>query len=43
MKAHELMRRKSDSSLNSLVYAKMAEWGSEFSYESVFNEIAYEE
>jgi len=43
MKAHELMGRKSDSSLNTLVYGKMAEWGSEFSYESVFNEIAYEE
>lgn len=43
IKAHELMGRKSDSSLNSLVYGKMAEWGSEFSYESVLNEIAYEE
>lgn len=42
MKAHKLMRRKSDKSLNSLVYGKMAEWGSEFSYESIFTEI-YEE
>lgn len=42
-KAHEMMKGKSDSTLNNLVYGKMAEWGSEFSYESVFNEIAYEE
>lgn len=43
MKAHHLMGNKSDSTLNSLVYGKMAEWGSEFIYESIFNEIAYEE
>lgn len=42
-KAHELMKRKSDSSLNALIYGRMADWGSEFSYESVFKEIEYEE
>ena len=43
LKAHHLIGSKSDNTLNSLVYGKMAEWGSEFSYESIFNEIAYEE
>ncbi len=42
LKAHELMKRKSDRALNDLVYGKMAEWGSEFSYESVFKEMEYE-
>ena len=43
MRAHKLMEKKSDKKLNSLVYDKMAEWGSEFSYESVLKEFEYEE
>lgn len=43
LKAHKLMGCKSDNSLNNLVYGKMAEWGSEFCYESIFKEIEYEE
>lgn len=43
LKAHHLIGSKTDSALNRLVYSKMAEWGSEFGYESIFNEIVYEE
>lgn len=43
LKAHHLLGSKSDSALNRLVYDKMAEWGSEFTYESIFSEITYEE
>ena len=42
-KAHKLMMQKSDRTLNKLVYGKMADWGSEFSYESVLKEIEYDE
>ena len=41
-KAHEQMKQKSDESLNSLIYGKLADWGSEFSYESIFKEMDYE-
>ena len=43
IKAHNLMKTKSDKTLNHLVYGKMASWGSEFSYESVFKAIEYDE
>lgn len=42
-KAHELMKKKTDKALNTLIYKRMAEWGSEFSYESVFKGWKYEE
>lgn len=43
LKAHELMKGRSDNALNNLIYGKMAEWGSEFNYESVFRGFEYEE
>lgn len=42
-KTHELMNRKSDKNLNELIYGRLAEWGSEFGYESVLKEIEYDE
>ena len=42
-KADELIGLKSDKYLNDLVYGNMAEWGSEFSYESLFKGMEYEE
>lgn len=42
-KADELIGRKNDKYLNDLVYGNMAEWGSEFSYESLFKGMEYEE
>ena len=42
LKAHDRMKQLTDESLNRLIYGKMADWGSEFSYESIFKEIDYE-
>lgn len=42
-KAHTLMKGKSDRYLNNYIYSQMEHWGSEFEYESVLKEIAYEE
>ncbi len=42
-RAHKQLGRKSDTALNSLIYGNMADWGSEFTYESVLNGIGYEE
>lgn len=42
-KAHELMKRKSDKNLNDFIYGRLAEWGSEFGYESVLKELEYDE
>lgn len=43
LKAHEMMKKKTDKTLNALIYRRMAEWGSEFSYESVLKGLEYEE
>ena len=42
-KAQKMMKRKSDTFLNVYIYSNMAQWGSEFEYESVLREISYEE
>ena len=42
-KAHELMKGKTDRSLNDYVYDNMEKWGSEFEYESVLKELGYAE
>ena len=42
LKAHEQIKHKTDESLNNLIYGQMADWGSEFSYESIFKGIEYE-
>lgn len=43
LKADKLLGHQSDKQLNSLIYGNMAEWGSEYSYESLFKDAEYEE
>ena len=43
LKTHEKMKHKSDNDLNSLIYGRLAYWGSEFNYESVVKGIEHEE
>jgi len=40
---HQLMKGKSDRFLNNYIYSHLAQWGSEFEYESVLKENGYEE
>ena len=42
-RTHSLMKGKTDRSLNDYVYNNMAQWGSEFEYESVLKEMGYAE
>ena len=42
-KTHALMKGKSDRFLNDYIYIHIEQWGSEYEYESVLKEIAYEE
>lgn len=42
-KTHALMKGKSDRFLNDYIYSHIEQWGSEYEYESVLKEIAYEE